>query len=95
MQPPEGEAFDSTGVFRDVDAPSAVGVTFGWEPADPDDQETLAELAFRAIGGSTAVHVRQGPFRTQARRALHHDGWTASLEKLGETPPSSGESIER
>jgi hypothetical protein len=28
--------------------------------------------------------VRQGPFKTEARRALHRDGWTESLDKLAE-----------
>ena len=84
MQPPEGEPFQLTGVFREVDAPSALAFTFKWEPADPDDQETLAHLSFEASDDSTALHVRQGSFKTQARRALHRDGWTESLEKLAE-----------
>jgi uncharacterized protein YndB with AHSA1/START domain len=87
MQPPAGEAFHLTGIFRDVDAPSSLAFTFEWEPADPDDQETLAEVSFRVIDDGTEVHVRQGPFRTEARRELHRDGWTESLEKLGEVLP--------
>jgi uncharacterized protein YndB with AHSA1/START domain len=27
---------------------------------------------------------RQGAFKTEARRALHRDGWTESFDKLGE-----------
>jgi uncharacterized protein YndB with AHSA1/START domain len=84
MQPPAGEAFDLTGIFRDVDAPSSLAFTFEWEPADPDDQETVAEVSFGVSDDGTEVHVRQGPFRTEARRQLHRDGWTESLEKLGE-----------
>ena len=30
----------------------------------------------------TAVSFTQGPFRTDARRALHRDGWTDSFDKL-------------
>lgn len=90
MQPPDGEAFHLTGVFRDVEPPSALAFTFEWEPADPDDQETLARLSFQAIDTSTEVHVSQGPFRTESRRALHRDGWTESLEKLGELVRNAG-----
>ena len=68
MQPPDGEAFQLTGIFRRVDAPSALALTFEWEPPDPDDQETLAEISFRVVADGTEVHVRQGPFMTEARR---------------------------
>lgn len=84
MQPPEGEAFQLTGTFREVDAPSHLAFSFEWEPADPDDEETLAELSFRAIDDATEVRLRQGFFKTEARRALHFDGWTESFDKLSE-----------
>jgi uncharacterized protein YndB with AHSA1/START domain len=84
MQPPDGDAFELTGTFRQVDIPSRLAFTFEWEPADPDDRETLAQLAFEMIDDSTRVHLRQGPFKTEARRALHRDGWTESLDKLAE-----------
>ena len=83
MQPPEGSAFAVTGTFRRVD-PSELAFTFEWEPPDPDDQETLAQLSFGATGDSTEVRLEQGPFKTEARRALHRDGWTDSLDRLAE-----------
>jgi uncharacterized protein YndB with AHSA1/START domain len=83
MQPPEGDAFALTGTFHRVDA-SHLAFSFEWQPADPEDQETVAELSFRAIENSTEVHLAQGPFKTEARRALHRDGWTESFDKLAE-----------
>lgn len=82
MQPPEGDAFDLTGEFRAVDPPARLVYTFVWEPPDPDDVETLVELSFRDLGEATEVMVTQGPFKTEARRALHHAGWTDSLNRL-------------
>jgi uncharacterized protein YndB with AHSA1/START domain len=82
MQPPEGDSFHLVGEFRDVEAPARLAYTFVWEPADPDDVETLAALSFRDLGDSTQVHLRQGPFKTEARRALHRDGWGESFDKL-------------
>ena len=82
MQPPDGDAFALTGTFREVDMPSRLAFTFEWEPADPDDQETVAQLAFEVTDGSTGFRLRQGPFKTEARRELHRDGWTQSLDKL-------------
>jgi uncharacterized protein YndB with AHSA1/START domain len=82
MQPPEGDSFHLTGEFREVDPPRRLAYTFVWEPPDPDDVETLVELSFRDRGESTEVVVAQGPFKTEARRELHRDGWTESLDKL-------------
>jgi uncharacterized protein YndB with AHSA1/START domain len=82
MQPPEGEPFHLVGEFREVDPPARLVFTFVWEDPDPDDVETLAELSFRDLGESTEIALRQGPFKTEARRALHDGGWNDSLDKL-------------
>ena len=82
MQPPEGDRFYLTGVFREVDPPARLAYTFVWEEPDPDDVETQVDLRFRDLGRSTEVALTQGPFRTEDRRALHRDGWTDSFDKL-------------
>jgi uncharacterized protein YndB with AHSA1/START domain len=82
MQPPEGDAFYITGYFQTVDAPDRLAYTFAYEDPDPDDVETRVDLSFRDVGQSTEVALTQGPFKTEARRALHRDGWTDSFNKL-------------
>jgi len=82
MQPPEGEPFYLTGEFREVEPPARLAFTFVWEQPDPDDVDTHVELVLRDVGGSTEVALTQGPFKTEARRALHRDGWTESFDKL-------------
>ena len=82
MQPPEGDPFYLTGEFREVDPPVRLAYTFVYEDPDPDDVDTLVELSFRDLGGSTEVVFTQGPFKTAARRGLHRDGWTDSFDKL-------------
>ena len=82
MQPPEGDSFHLTGEFREVDPPARLAYTFVWEDPDSDDVETLVALSFRGLDESTEVALRQGPFKTEARRALHRDGWTDSFDKL-------------
>jgi uncharacterized protein YndB with AHSA1/START domain len=82
MQPPDGDPFHLVGEFRVVDPPARLQFTFAWEDPDPDDVETLADLAFRDRGGVTEVVLTQGPFRTEPRRELHRGGWTDSFDRL-------------
>lgn len=82
MQPPDGEAFFLVGQFRAVEPPERLAFTFAWEDPDADDVETLAELTFGDRDGSTEVALVQGPFRTEARRELHRNGWTDSFDRL-------------
>jgi len=82
MQPPEGDPFYLAGEFREVDPPHRLAYTFVWEDPDPDDVETLVVLSFCDLGEATEVSLAQGPFKTEARRALHSDGWSDSFDKL-------------
>jgi hypothetical protein len=36
-------------------------------------------ISFQVIGDSTKVHLVQGPFKTEARRALRRHGWRESF----------------
>jgi uncharacterized protein YndB with AHSA1/START domain len=82
MHPPEGDRFYLTGEFREVDPPARLAYTFVWEDPDPDDVDMVVDLSFRDRGESTEVALTQGPFKTEARRRLHRDGWTDSFDKL-------------
>ena len=82
MQPPQGDPFFLIGEFREVDPPARLAFTFAWEDPDPDDVDTLVTLVFQDLGEATEVVLAQGPFKTEARRALHRDGWTDSFDKL-------------
>jgi uncharacterized protein YndB with AHSA1/START domain len=82
MQPPEGSGFHLSGRFREVDPPARLSFSFAWEDPDPDDVETVVDLALADRGEATEVGLTQGLFRTEARRALHRDGWTESFDKL-------------
>jgi uncharacterized protein YndB with AHSA1/START domain len=82
MQPPEGELFHLTGEYLEIDPPSRLAYTFRWEEPDPDDQETVVTITLRDAGDETEMTVDQGPFATEARRALHEAGWRDGLERL-------------
>jgi uncharacterized protein YndB with AHSA1/START domain len=82
MQPPEGDPFALVGEFRAVEPPERLVFDFIWAQPDPDDVDMVAELSFEDRGESTRLVLQQGPFRTEARRELHRDGWTETLDKL-------------
>jgi uncharacterized protein YndB with AHSA1/START domain len=82
MQPPDGDVFYIIGAFREIIRPARLAYTFAYEEPDKDDVETLVTLTLRDLGGSTEVFLSQGPFKTEARRALHRDGWMDSFDKL-------------
>ncbi len=84
MQPPDGDLFYLSGEFVEVDPPNRLAYTFRWEDPDPDDRETIVTFSLDDRGGSTQVSVDQGVFATEARRALHDQGWTESLDRLQE-----------
>jgi uncharacterized protein YndB with AHSA1/START domain len=90
MQPPDGDLFYLSGEFREVDPPARLAYTFWWEDPDPDDQETVVTLALRDLGESTELIFTQGDFATEARRALHQQGWTDSLDRLQELMSQGG-----
>jgi uncharacterized protein YndB with AHSA1/START domain len=84
MQPPDGERFHLSGEFREIEPPARLVFTFRWEEPDPDDRETVVSMSLSDLGDSTEVVVVQSGFATEARRALHVDGWTDSLDRLHE-----------
>jgi uncharacterized protein YndB with AHSA1/START domain len=84
MQPPDADAFVLFGEFREIDRGARLAYTFRYEPPDPDDRDTVVVLSFRDLGEATALTVEQGTFATEARRALHQQGWTDSLNRLEE-----------
>ena len=82
MHPPEGPAFHLGGEFREVEPPARLAYTFAWQEPHPDDVETLVRLSLSDVGTATEVALVQGAFKTEARWALHRDGWTDSFDKL-------------
>ncbi|MEV5106812.1 SRPBCC domain-containing protein [Streptomyces massasporeus] len=85
MRPPEGELFYLVGEFLEVEPPERLAYTFRWEDPDPEDRETVVTLSLHDIDAARSELVLdQGDFASERRRALHEEGWSQGLGKLGE-----------
>ena len=89
MQPPDGDLFHLAGEFLEIDPPNRLVYSFRWEEPDPDDRETVVRLSLRPCSDGTELSLLQDDFATEARLALHRDGWTESFQKLRELVASS------
>jgi uncharacterized protein YndB with AHSA1/START domain len=84
MQPPDGQAFQLSGKYSEVNPPQRLVYTFEYEQPDPDDQETLVTLSFFDHPDGTRLVFEQGSFATRARYELHEVGWSETLDRLAE-----------
>jgi uncharacterized protein YndB with AHSA1/START domain len=84
MQPPDGQVFQLSGEFLQVERPGRLVYTFRWDPPDPDDRETVVALSLQERGDRTQVELTQGEFTTEERRTLHEGGWADSFDRLAE-----------
>ena len=84
MQPPDGDLFHLSGEFLVVDPPVRLVYTFRWEEPDPDDRETVVTFSLTDRGHSTELTIVQTGFATEARRGLHEQGWSQSLDRLAD-----------
>jgi hypothetical protein len=59
--------------------------TLRWEEPDPDDVETLVASPSGISASPRKSASTQGPFKSEARPALHRNGWTDGFfDKLDE-----------
>ena len=83
MQLEDGSLHRVRGVCRDFERPERVSFTWAWEDEDGNlGHETLVTVTLVDLGGKTELNFRQALFETMEMRDLHHEGWSASFERL-------------
>jgi uncharacterized protein YndB with AHSA1/START domain len=80
MRMPGGQVIPIAGVFRVIDKPRALALTWGWE-GDPS-RDSLVTLTFKQKGEATELTLRQEGLGTVANRDDHGRGWNSALNKL-------------
>jgi uncharacterized protein YndB with AHSA1/START domain len=84
MRSPEGTEMVVGGVYREVRAPARLVFTWAWETDGRPGHETLVTLEFHDREGTTALVVTHETFETTDGRDRHREGWSSSLDCLGE-----------
>jgi uncharacterized protein YndB with AHSA1/START domain len=76
----DGQVIPVAGVFRVIDRPSTLVLTWGKE-GDPS-LDSLVTLTFRPHGDATELTLRQEGLGSVANRDAHGKGWNSALNKL-------------
>ncbi len=87
MRPPEGDVFHHVGVFREINRPKRLVMTWILEnqPCDGaanQDCETVISIDFRDLSGRTEVVLFHDLLPTKESRDGHEFGWSSSLDCL-------------
>ena len=90
MKAPDGdEVLIVGGTYLEIEPPERLVYTWAWESAGPGAPETLVEVEFRDLGGSTEVVLTHQRFPNRDSRKLHLDGWVGCLEQLARVVEAS------
>jgi uncharacterized protein YndB with AHSA1/START domain len=82
MRSPDGTPHPVSGIYRAIDPPKRLVITWAWEEDGKRGHETEIEVTFVAIESGTRMRLVQRLFQSPAVRDRHQDGWTRSFDKL-------------
>ncbi|MBV9736931.1 MAG: SRPBCC domain-containing protein [Candidatus Eremiobacteraeota bacterium] len=79
----DGSTMKVGGVYREVQPPKRLSMTWRWDEDDPaDEYDTLLTLEFFDRGGKTELVLTHDQFLKLDSRDNHARGWNAILDQL-------------
>jgi len=81
MKSADGSEHVTGGVFKEVDAPNKIVMTWKWLSPEPGP-ESLLTFEFNEVDEGTEVVLTHENFADEQSRDMHQEGWTSVLEKL-------------
>ena len=83
MRSGEGTDHRLRGVFREINPPERLVLTWAWEDENGNlGHETLVTVTMTEQGAKTKLTLHQAVFESVTSRDAHNQGWTGSLERL-------------
>jgi len=83
MRAPDGTRHIVSGKYREIERPSRLVFTWGWEDEDgARGPESEVELTLSAAGNGTHLQLVHRKIASTDSRDSHRDGWIASLNHL-------------
>ncbi len=84
MRNADGEEFTVSGVYRVIDPPRRLVLTWAWHnDGVRDGHETEISIDFDAVDGGTRLVLEQKTFKEPEHRDRHRGGWESSFNELG------------
>jgi uncharacterized protein YndB with AHSA1/START domain len=87
---PEGETFQQTVTYRDLEPPKKLTFTWDWQKFSAagdlldEAHDTLVTVEFQPRGTFTEVILTHEDLRTAEQREAHAKGWNACFDTLAE-----------
>ena len=84
MRSPDGNPHAVSGVFREINPPNRLVISWAWEEDGKRGHETEIELTFSADEEGTRMRLVQRIFQSSQARDNHRWGWSESFDKLAQ-----------
>ena len=82
MRSASGELHCVRGIYKAIEPPRRLVMTWAWEGGEYADMETLVSFEFRESNGGTELHLRHEQFDSREQRDRHNMGWSSSMNCL-------------
>lgn len=80
MRNADGEEFTARGSYKEIEAPTKLVYTWGWDHTD--SPETLVTVSFKAQGEKTEVNLTHTGFLEAEFTERHSEGWMGIFVRL-------------
>ncbi len=83
MVSPEADRFVARGIYREVNVPERLVMTWRWEEDDPaEEYDSLLTLDFNERDGETELVLTHEKISSIESRDRHERGWTLIVDQL-------------
>ena len=85
MKAPNGESHPLRGVFKSIQSPTKLVMTWQWDnPGGMEGMggESLVTVEFKPLGAKTEMTMTHTKLANEKSKEMHNQGWSSSFNKL-------------